>query len=331
MTGRCILYDGVMSDRVNRHRLTPIVLAVLAVVALSVSAATLDVVREKPGPESSDGTGVGGDGTTFDSGETALADSSSSGSVVVTLLRLFFGVVVCLGFISLVVRLYQSGWRSMIPVIVAAVGCVLVMVALYYLLTLDPSQESQNGLFGNESLSLPSGSPLSSGDGALAVSDALFALDAPVVLFVVLVLAVIVGLLVLSRTTGNSLPAHRTDGSTTNDTDQTDIDAVGAAAGRAADSLDADETLSNAIYRAWGDMTTHLDLSRETSTPREFAQAAVAAGMSREDVEKLTHLFETTRYGEQAASEEREQRARTALRRIEREYAPEESKEEDAR
>lgn len=310
-----------MSDRVNRHRLTPIVLAVLAVVALSVSAATLDVVQENPGPESSDDTGMGGDGSTFDSGETALADSSSSGSVVVTLLRLFFGVVVCLGFISLVVRLYQSGWRSVISVVVAAVGCVLVMVALYYLLTPNPSQESQNGLFGNESL--PSGSPLSSGGGALAVSDAPFALDAPVVLFVVLVLAVIVGALVLSRTTGNSLPEHRTGGSTTNDTDQTNIEAVGAAAGHAADGIDADETLSNAIYRAWGDMTTHLNIPRETSTPGEFARAAVAAGMSREDVEELTHLFETTRYGEQAVTEEREQRARTALRRIEQEYAPE--------
>nr|WP_282594522.1 DUF4129 domain-containing protein [Halomarina salina] len=67
-------------------------------------------------------------------------------------------------------------------------------------------------------------------------------------------------------------------------------------------------------------MTDPLDLSRETSTPGEFAAAAVDAGMSRDDVGELTRLFERTRYGGVAVDEGREQRATTALRRIERTY-----------
>jgi hypothetical protein len=42
--------------------------------------------------------------------------------------------------------------------------------------------------------------------------------------------------------------------------------------------------------------------------------------MAREDVAELTRLFETTRYGGVAVDEDREQRARSALRRIERTY-----------
>ncbi|MFC6961587.1 DUF4129 domain-containing protein [Halocatena marina] len=42
--------------------------------------------------------------------------------------------------------------------------------------------------------------------------------------------------------------------------------------------------------------------------------------MARDDVEELTTLFEATRYGNVDVSEEREQRALAALRRIEREY-----------
>nr|WP_305794393.1 DUF4129 domain-containing protein [Halomarina rubra] len=67
-------------------------------------------------------------------------------------------------------------------------------------------------------------------------------------------------------------------------------------------------------------MTTPLDLPRETTTPGEFAAAAVDAGMSRDDVAELTRLFETTRYGGRTVDADREERATTALRRIERTY-----------
>ncbi len=317
-----------MSNHVNRHRLTPIVLVLLAVVALSMSASTLDVVRDDPGMKSGDDAGVRGEESTFDSGGSSPIETGSVDPALITVLRLLFGVVVVLGFVALVVQVYQEGWRSLVPVALVAVGCLLVLFVLYHAFTPGSSQDSQNGLFGGDQFSVPSGSPVPSGDDAIAVSDVPSALDAPVVLLVVLGLAVVVGLFVLDRTTGDSFPDHSERG-TTNDVGRTEIHAVGTAAGRAADSIDADEALSNAIYRAWGEMTTHLDLPRDTSTPGEFARAATAAGMAREDVDELTRLFETTRYGDRAVTDRRERRARAALRRIERTYADEPTETED--
>ena len=68
-------------------------------------------------------------------------------------------------------------------------------------------------------------------------------------------------------------------------------------------------------------MTTHLPVDNPaSSTPAEFADAAVAAGMDREDVAELTRLFEAVRYGDEPITPEREDRAVAALRNIERSY-----------
>jgi hypothetical protein len=97
--------------------------------------------------------------------------------------------------------------------------------------------------------------------------------------------------------------------------------AVAEAAGRAADELE-ETTLSNAVFRAWREMTDALDVeSPETTTPAEFEESAVEAGLAREDVATLTDLFREIRYGDAPATEAREERARTALRRIEETYA----------
>jgi len=73
-------------------------------------------------------------------------------------------------------------------------------------------------------------------------------------------------------------------------------------------------------------MTDLLEVAHpEASTPEDFADAAVEAGMRREDVEELTDLFRTVRYGPEGATPGREQRAVEALRRIESTYAPEKS------
>lgn len=314
-----------MSARVNRDQLTSIGLGLLAVVALSVSAATLDVTRQEPSQESGD-AGVGGDGSTFDSGAPPAIDSSPADPLLVTLLRFLFGVVMILGFITLLMQVYRQGWRSLIPVFIAAVVCVLALAALYHALSPGSPGNSENGMLGENQPSFPSGSPLASGDDGSVLSNAPVTVDTPeVVLFVVVGLAVGIGLLVLNRTTNDSLLAHRAESDETTSPDRSETAAVGAAAGRAADRIEADETVSNAVYRAWREMTSHLDLPRETSTPGEFAVAATETGMSPEDVEELTRLFEATRYGDQAVTERREQRALTALRRIEREYASDET------
>jgi hypothetical protein len=105
-----------------------------------------------------------------------------------------------------------------------------------------------------------------------------------------------------------------------------DVRAVGRAAGRAADRIEADGEYENEVYRAWAEMTTHLEVERpESSTPGEFAAAAVDAGMDRDDVDRLTGLFTDTRYGGAEATEQREREAVDVLRRIEATYAGEES------
>jgi len=97
-----------------------------------------------------------------------------------------------------------------------------------------------------------------------------------------------------------------------------DLQGVGAAAGRAAEELAADESFENAIYEAWTRMARSLSVEDpETTTPGEFADHAVAAGLDREDVEELTQLFEAVRYGQTPVTDDRRERARAALERIE--------------
>lgn len=103
-----------------------------------------------------------------------------------------------------------------------------------------------------------------------------------------------------------------------------ELQGVGAAAGRAAEDLEDEASFENAIYEAWTSMARSLSVeNRETTTPGEFAEAAVAAGLAREDVEELTRLFEVVRYGQTPVTDERRERAQAALERIEATYAGE--------
>lgn len=106
-----------------------------------------------------------------------------------------------------------------------------------------------------------------------------------------------------------------------------DIDpGIAEAAGEAADELAGPTDSENGVYRAWVRMTEVLDVDHpETSTPREFADAALAAGLNPDDVAELTELFETVRYGPTDVTDEHERRAREALRRIEREHSVDET------
>ena len=98
------------------------------------------------------------------------------------------------------------------------------------------------------------------------------------------------------------------------------LEAVGNAAGRVVEQAGAAGG-GNAVYRAWREMTDALEIERpETTTPEEFADEAVAAGMARDDVRELTEIFEAVRYGDADVTEARERRAMDALRRIEDTY-----------
>jgi|AntRauTorcE11898_2_1112593.scaffolds.fasta_scaffold43159_2 hypothetical protein len=105
--------------------------------------------------------------------------------------------------------------------------------------------------------------------------------------------------------------------------DDGSLAAVGRAAGRAADDVATDPEPANGVERAWRDMTAELPVDGpESATPMEFADAAIAAGMSEADVDELTELFEHVRYGGAEPTAERRERATAALRRIERRYGP---------
>jgi flagellar basal body-associated protein FliL len=100
--------------------------------------------------------------------------------------------------------------------------------------------------------------------------------------------------------------------------DSPDVEAVAAAAGRAADRIEEQSAVDNEIYRAWVEMTRYLPVAHpETSTPREFERAADDAGLEADAVGELTDLFESVRYGREAATTDREERAVEALRRLE--------------
>jgi hypothetical protein len=97
---------------------------------------------------------------------------------------------------------------------------------------------------------------------------------------------------------------------------------IGSAAGEAADRIENEAGLENEVYRAWAKMAEPLPVEQpQTSTPADFASAARDAGIEPDDVSELTTLFEEVRYGTATPTEEREERAVEALRRIERHYA----------
>ncbi|MFB6256735.1 MAG: DUF4129 domain-containing protein [Haloplanus sp.] len=130
-------------------------------------------------------------------------------------------------------------------------------------------------------------------------------------------LALVVAAALLVRATGDDDPGDAPAG----ESDAPSTAAIGRAAGRAADRIEHDVPADNAVYRAWREMTDHLDVADPaTSTPAEFAEAAVAAGMAPADVDELTALFEDVRYGGRDPTDDREERAVDALRRIEAAY-----------
>jgi hypothetical protein len=151
-----------------------------------------------------------------------------------------------------------------------------------------------------------------------------------VVLAVLVALAVLVGgVLAVRRLRGSSsreTPVVADDDDADDDDgDDGDADApsvddgtLGAAATRAATHLEsAGSPPENDVVRAWRELASVLELSRPaSSTPREFADAATAAGVDRAAVAELTALFEAVRYGDRDPTGARAERAIAALERI---------------
>jgi hypothetical protein len=293
---------------VDPRTLTAVVIAVVGVLAVALAAATL---AETVTPES--GLAAGGSDSGEGFGSAPPPDDRPVDAFDVPFLQ---ELVLLVGLLAGVaafgyVLLY---WRQALPALVG----VVAIAALVWLL----SQFLSEPFAFQESAGSANGSLLTDGQGddtaglGQAVRPPLFTL----LLFGVALLGVLLGFARSSAT-----PSRSTDRSEDADGADPEAAAIGRAAGRAADRIERGDG-SNDVYRAWREMTALLDVSNpDATTPREFADAAVDAGMTPEDVRELTRLFEDVRYGGYEPTEERERRAVRVFRRIETEYAPEDA------
>jgi len=173
------------------------------------------------------------------------------------------------------------------------------------------------------------GRPAQEGGGIAGGASSVTSPNLPTVLLLILVAATLVGVAVLVLTSSHDQTEEHEETVEEEEMEPTaDVRAIGEAAGRAADRIESETggEFENEVYRAWAEMTDQLTVERpESSTPAEFATAAVEAGMDAEDVDRLTGLFEAVRYGGLEPTAERENEAVETLRRIESAYAGGES------
>jgi hypothetical protein len=311
---------------VDRDTARPVALALLAVVALGIAAATLDTAVTT---DSSGGFGVGppasspgaqnGSQPSFELGNQSTNATGALGMdfPCYAFLDTWWAITAILGSFALggYVAYRRLGGLGVVAY-AGPVGIPLLFAHALLTMCSDPVQETRDSLFksGNVSLMPEGGSGSPGGATGTTLTDPSFLLMAG--LGIALLAAV--ALLFVSSSGDDPEP----DEEFAEPGDSTDVQAVGRAAGEAADRIETTTDVNNEVFRAWREMTDHLDVSNpQSSTPAEFAGAAVEAGMAREDVERLTSLFEEVRYGGESPTEEREAQALDALRRIEDEYA----------
>ncbi|WP_435126985.1 DUF4129 domain-containing protein [Halobaculum sp. D14] len=309
---------------VERRTVLTVGFALLAVLALAAAAATLDSATAT---QNSGGFGAGAaddrTGVGDDTGAVELGGASggTGGGLSLSLCLPFLTkwwvqTLLLLAVFAAFAGLYRSMGSAVLSGLTVA-SLSLPFAILYVVLTSCGSAPTRFGVPGAAGGNVS----LGSGGGSAGMNAAGEAVSTPTALVGLLLLVAIVGsvaLLFLSTTDSD-------------DPDVADEEpglpeperaaAVGAAAGAAADRLEADADLENEVYRAWRELTAHLDVDGpDSSTPGEFAAAAVDAGMNPDDVSAITDLFEQVRYGDAEPTPERERRAVDALRSIEETY-----------
>ena len=315
----------------DRDRALPLIVALLAIVALGAAAATLDSTVV---PESGSGFGGGsGDGGGPGPGSRELTDTPypvdknstyvDASDDCLPLLReppaLLTGLLL---FSGLFVAAYRSTKSRLAGF--AVCGAVGLPVGLVWSILAFCNSERQGGVVTstatpNEAATNGTGGTEGGSGGFGGGAEALSSPSLLVALFVVVALLV-VAVAALSAGSGRGSASEEPPDEEL--PDEEPAEAVGRLAGTAADRIDAaDVDAENEVYRAWRRMTAALDVdSPGTTTPREFQRTAVEAGMDRSDVTALTELFESVRYGGLEPTDEQERRAVETLRRIESDY-----------
>ncbi len=323
----------------KRDTAAALVLALLALLAIGVAAATLqDPVSSSAG----DGFGAGsGDGVGSGSGaEETPTDRNQStnlglvwleeGEVEIPTFCIKWldspPVLAALAAIILLIGAlvgYFSGVRILGVVIIPPLA-LNVFFVVYLLSGCQPIRLDLSGGAGLGSASQGANNSTPGGGMGEAASSA--ASQPSLLLGVILVILVAAAIVLLFFATGDAGEEPDDPEEMPPEPSAPDIGAIGRAAGTAADRIAGEADAANEVYRAWGEMTTYLAVEGpESSTPEEFAEAAVAAGMAPDDVRELTDLFEMVRYGDAEVTADREARAVDALRRIEDSYAEGES------
>lgn len=298
----------------TRERLAAVAVATLAVLALGAAAATLDATTSAGGGgESGSGSATGSGDADFGFGGFNTTGTGSTGSFPVWLFQAVLAVALVASLVALFMYYREHGLVGVAKLVAAVlVVQLLVLVVLVNLPSLDLGGQGF-GFFEEGTLSPPGG-----GTGGDSTEGDVTTVDPPVALLALLGLLLVGALATIVGLTDDDVAEADQD----EDVEPaTDVAAVGRAAGRAADRIAADADVSNEVYRAWREMTQLLEVDNPRSaTPVEFADAATAAGLAEDDVGELTALFAAVRYGDEPATEDREQRALASLRRIERTY-----------
>jgi len=305
-----------------------LIIALLCVLAVSLAAATVVDPQAPPGggggagapgDAPGDDSGGGDDETNKQSSENQSGSISFSGACLPFLTSpLFFGIVLLsLGGVGWYLKRRDGAvfaFGVLFPI-------VLFATPLYLILTDcgDASFEPGGGAFPE----LPSNAANATGGGGGGGGAASQVVSPPALLALLAVAAIVLAIIVY-RASGDDAVEEVEEPTPvqTGPDDEEALAAVGAAAGDAADRIDESADVENEVYRAWREMTEHIDVADpETSTPGDFADAARDAGMTDAHVDTLTDLFRDVRYGGRDATEDREQRAVDALRAIEERYA----------
>lgn len=309
-----------------------VALALLCLAVLAFAAATLDTTTEPdadlgfgsgPGDESGDaGTPAADETGASDEGRPALIDleGGTINVCVKWLTRPLAKAGLLLGLVGL---FFVGRWYDD-----RLFGLALVFIVGYpgffsYVLVTS-CQTGSPGLVPDLSRL---GSAVREESGGLIGGQGSVTAPSVVTQLLVVVVVVLLGAVAVVLLTGEHRQSEATAAQDQAEPDvsteqRTDVAAIGAAAGQAADRIERDGAFENEVYRAWAAMTDFLSVDHpESSTPGEFAEAAVAAGMERDDVDRLTALFATVRYGGADPTPERERTAVETLRHIEQTYA----------
>lgn len=307
----------------DRQTALTVGVAVLAVVALSLAAATLDSATVQEGgsgigvgPAEQPGVGTGSDGN-FGTREGGAAGGTPVGLCYPWLAEPPAVLAIVGAFLLMSAITYYQTRTLLVPFsLTLAFG---IPVGLVWALLTSCRSPGGGGLFPTSSANGTGILPAGGGSTGFAEGATQTVSTPSALLAILLVVALAGSVVMLFVASGDE---EETVDEPTDDDPDPDVAAVGRAAGDAADRIERDADVENEVYRAWVEMTDSLDVDNpRSSTPAEFATAAVEAGMTSDDVDELTRLFEEVRYGGEAVTSEREQRAVAALRRIEAEYA----------